>query len=109
MKKIIVTCIVFLSMLNSAYAQCGIASKYGNEKGQNRTATGEHYNPRGMTAAHRTLPFGSMVTVRNQVNGRSVVVRINDRGPFIIGRIIDLSIGAAAAIGMGGLATVCIN
>jgi rare lipoprotein A len=75
----------------------GMASFYW--QGQ-RTATGERFNPEGMTAAHRTLPFGTRVRVTHLGNGRSVDVRINDRGPFIGGRIIDLSRGAAGVLGM---------
>lgn len=82
-------------------AHAEIASCYGNENGQIRTATGEHYDPRGLTAAHRTLPFGTRVLVTNVRNGRSVTVRINDRGPFVRGRNIDLSLGACGAIGLG--------
>jgi peptidoglycan lytic transglycosylase len=67
---------------------------------QSRTASGEMMNPSELTAAHRSLPFGTKVLVENLSNGRSVVVRINDRGPFIGGRIIDLSEAAAASIGM---------
>lgn len=65
-----------------------------------KTASGERMNPNALTAAHRSLPFGSKVLVENLSNGRSVVVQINDRGPFIGGRIIDLSKAAAAQIGM---------
>jgi rare lipoprotein A len=75
----------------------GMASFYW--QGQ-RTATGEHFNPEGMTAAHRSLPFGTRVRVTHLGNGRSVDVRINDRGPFVGGRIIDLSRGAAGVLGM---------
>ncbi len=67
-----------------------------------RVASGGRFNPEGMTAAHRTLPFGTKVRVTNRANGKSVVVTINDRGPFIRGRIIDLSRGAARAISMTG-------
>jgi rare lipoprotein A len=67
-----------------------------------RTASGARFNPNAMTAAHRSLPFGTRVRVTNRSNGRSVVVTINDRGPFIGGRIIDLSRGAAQAISMTG-------
>ena len=81
--------------------QTGQASWYGHEGG-NKTANGERYHPGGLTAAHRTLPMGTRVRVTNNRNGRSVVVRINDRGPFTGGRIIDLSEGAAAAIGIKG-------
>lgn len=80
----------------------GVASYYGYDGSGNRTATGERFNPEGMTAAHRSLPFGTRVRVTNTRNGRSVVVRINDRGPFIRGRIIDISVGAARILGMMG-------
>ena len=66
-------------------------------------------NAGAMTAAHRTLPFGTNVTVVNNANGRAVVVRINDRGPFVRGRVIDLSPAAARAIGMGGTAPVSLS
>lgn len=75
----------------------GMASYYWQGR---RTATGERYNPDGLTAAHRSLPFGTRVRVTHLGNGRSVDVRINDRGPFIGGRIIDLSRGAAGVLGM---------
>ncbi len=80
----------------------GQASFYGNQPGEGGplTANGERYQPSGYTAAHRTLPFGTRVRVTSPSTGRSVVVRINDRGPFIGGRIIDLSVGAARAIGL---------
>jgi rare lipoprotein A len=88
----------------------GTASFYGNNPGEGGplTANGERYNPGGLTAAHRTLPFGTRVRVTSPRTGRSVVVRINDRGPFIGGRIIDLSTGAARAIGLTstGIGTV---
>jgi rare lipoprotein A len=80
----------------------GIASFYGAYFAGRKTASGERFNPSRMTAAHRTLPFGTRVRVTNMRNGRSVVVRINDRGPFIRGRVIDLSKGAAGVIGMIG-------
>ena len=81
--------------------QSGMASYYGTESGS-QTASGARFIPSAMTAAHRTLPFGTKVLVTNKSNGRSVVVTINDRGPFVGGRIIDLSTGAAGAIGMLG-------
>jgi rare lipoprotein A len=85
--------------------QSGIASYYWQPQ---RVASGGWFNPNAMTAAHRTLPFGTKVQVTNLNNGQSVVVTINDRGPFIKGRIIDLSLAAAGAIGMksAGLARV---
>ncbi|MBJ7437952.1 MAG: septal ring lytic transglycosylase RlpA family protein [Sphingopyxis sp.] len=78
----------------------GMASYYGNELAGNRTASGERFNPSQLTAAHRSLPFGSRVRVTNTANGDSVVVRINDRGPFSHGRVIDVSHAAAREIGM---------
>lgn len=80
-----------------ASALRGMASWYG--EGQ-MTASGERFNPRQLTAAHRTLPFGTRVRVTNQRNGKSVVVRINDRGPYGRGRIIDVSKAAAKQLGM---------
>ena len=85
--------------------QRGHASWYQHGR---RTANGEAFNPNGMTAAHRSLPFGTRVRVVNDKTGRSIVVRINDRGPFIGGRIIDLARGAARQLGMGGVATVSL-
>lgn len=78
----------------------GEASYYGHELAGNRTASGERFNPRAMTAAHRTLPMGTRLRVTNRANGRSVIVRINDRGPFVGRRIIDVSLGAAEQIRM---------
>jgi rare lipoprotein A len=82
----------------------GIASVYSGE----RTANGEFASASGLTAAHRTLPFGTMVKVTNTGTGRSVVVRINDRGPFVRGRVIDLTPAGARALGMDGLAPVTL-
>jgi len=95
--------ILFASPL-AAQAQSGIASIYGYKGG--KTASGERAAPGGLTAAHRTLPFGTHVRVTNKRNGRSVVVRINDRGPFVRGRIIDLTPAGARALGFSGLAPV---
>jgi rare lipoprotein A len=89
-----------------ASAQSGIASVYNEGS---HTASGERLVPSALTAAHRTLPFGTMVRVTNQSNGRSVTVRINDRGPFVKGRVIDLSTGAGRAIGVSGLARVTLD
>lgn len=90
-----------------AAAQTGKASYY---KSGHRTANGERFDPHGFTAAHRTLPFGTKVLVTNVKTGKSVIVRINDRGPFIKSRIIDVSYGAAKVLGMtgAGVATVKI-
>ena len=87
----------------------GIASWYGYDGSGSQTASGERYNPEGLTAAHRTLPFGTKVRVTNTRNGRSVVVRINDRGPYIRGRIIDVSAGAARILGMIGSGVAPVN
>jgi rare lipoprotein A len=75
----------------------GVASFYGNESGS-KTASGQRFDQSAMTAAHRSLPFGTKLRVTH--NGRSVVVTINDRGPFIKGRVLDLSTGAARAVGL---------
>lgn len=84
----------------------GIASWYGHPYHGRRAASGEIYNMYDMTAAHRTLPFGTQVRVHDLENGRDVDVRINDRGPFVEGRIIDLSYAAAQSVGMPGIARV---
>jgi rare lipoprotein A (peptidoglycan hydrolase) len=83
------------------HTQVGLASYYSNEVGP-RTANGERFDPEAMTAAHRTLPFGTRVRVTNLHNGRSVIVRINDRGPFVDARVIDLSHGAARQLRLVG-------
>ena len=80
--------------------ETGKASYYADSFDGKRTASGETFRQRQLTAAHRTLPFGTRVTVVNISNGKSVKVRINDRGPFVPGRIIDLSHKAAAKLGM---------
>lgn len=73
-----------------------------------RTASGARFDPRGMTAAHRHLPFGTRLMVVNPRNGKSVTVTVNDRGPFVRGVSLDLSLGAAKAIGMSGTGAVCM-
>lgn len=78
----------------------GIASYYGAELGGSRTASGERFNPDDLTAAHRTLAFGSRVAVTNLANGQEVIVRVNDRGPWGKARIVDISYAAAKQIGM---------
>jgi rare lipoprotein A len=87
----------------SAFAETCVASRYGY--GGGRTASGERMNPN----AHRARPFGSHVTVTSHSTGRSVTVRINDRGPFVNGRCIDLSTGAARVLGMTGTAKVSLR
>jgi rare lipoprotein A len=76
----------------------GVASFYDDEG--TLTANGETFNPNAMTAAHPSLPFGTKLRVTNVTNGRSVVVRINDRGPFVPGRVVDVSVAAAEKLGM---------
>lgn len=90
----------------TAANQCGEASWY--QMGHT-TANGESYNPDGLTAAHRNLPFGTEVRVHNLGNGRSVNVRINDRGPFVSGRIIDVSRGAARQLGLVATGTARVR
>src|SRR6188474_994473 len=104
--------IVCCAMLGgAARAESGVASIYGNGDGYagRKTASGERMNPGAMTAAHRTLPFGTRVSVVNQRTGKQVIVRISDRGPFIRGRIIDLTPAGARAIGLSGLAPVRVT
>jgi rare lipoprotein A len=98
---------LMLAYAPAASAQSGIASFYASYGG--KTASGERARPKALTAAHRTLAFGSRVRVTNKRNGRSVVVRINDRGPFVKGRIIDLTPAGARALGFSGLAPVTIE
>lgn len=100
------TSLLSISVIESSAASCGKASWYALTS---RTASGERMNPAGLTAAHRTLPLGSKVKVTNQNNGKSLVVRINDRGPFIKGRVLDLSKGAAKHLGFinAGHTKVC--
>ena len=88
--------------------QIGRASYYGTHEAGRKTASGARLNPGALTAAHRTLPFGTKVRVTNKRNGRTVTVRINDRGPFIRGRVIDLTPAAANALGFSGLAPVTL-
>ena len=99
---------VIVASTDMTYAsgnQCGVASWYALHS---RTASGERMNANAMTAAHRYLPFGTVVRVTNPHTGRSVQVRINDRGPFVRGRIIDLSRAAARVLRLDGVGRVCI-
>src|SRR3954464_9704365 len=94
------------SEAQAAGVQRGNASWYGPGFHGRRTASGETFNQNALTAAHKSLPFGTRVRVVNQQTGGSVVVRINDRGPFVRGRIIDLSKASAQALGISGAAPV---
>lgn len=101
---LLVAAFIALTLLAAAIparAEPGLASWYGYESGR-QTASGRRFEPLALTAAHRRLPFGTRVRVTNRANGRSVTVTITDRGPFVAGRIIDLSLGAARALGMEG-------
>src|SRR5262245_31462933 len=97
-----------LAFVPPVRAESGLASVYGNGDGHewSKTANGERVDPSALTAAHRTLRFGTKVSVTNNKNGRSVVVRINDRGPFIRGRVIDLTPAGARALGFSGLVSI---
>lgn len=105
-RSIVAVCVVLLFTGGAAHAESGIASVYAYNG--SKTASGERANPGGMTAAHRTLPFGTRVRVTNQRNGKSVMVRINDRGPFVRGRVIDVTPAAAQALAFSGLAPVSL-
>jgi rare lipoprotein A len=100
---------VLLAAGNGAVAgsKNNVASRYSENGGM--TANGETYSPSKLTAAHRTLPFGTLVRVTNLTNGRKVVVRINDRGPFVASRVIDLSQAAAQQLEFSGLAPVSLE
>ncbi len=102
MKKYILTLILMLGLISGITAQqysaTGLASYYADKFDGRKTASGEIYSHSKLTAAHPTLPFGTMLKVTNLKNGKSVIVRVNDRGPFVKGRIIDLSKSAAIKI-----------
>jgi rare lipoprotein A len=106
-RSLLVASLLCVSLSSIARAESGVASVYAYEG--EKTASGERANPRALTAAHRTLPFGTRVKVTNKRNGRTVLVRINDRGPFKRGRIIDLTPAAAQRLGMDGLAPVTVT
>jgi rare lipoprotein A len=97
-----------LSWTEPSTIQAGQASWYGPGFHGRRTANGERFNTNDLTAAHKTLPFGTKVRVTNTKTGRSVVVRINDRGPYAHGRVIDLSKASAQSIGINGVAQVTL-
>ena len=120
-RRIVLTCVLLWGVLansslftlhSSLYAQTqrGFASFYSRRATGTRTASGERLHHDSMTCAHRTLPFGTHLLVTHEGNGRSVVVRVNDRGPYVRGRIVDLSRGAARELGMisEGIASVVV-
>ncbi len=86
--------------MGADYDEVGIASWYGGRHHGRRTASGERFDAHSLTAAHRSLPFGAIVSVTNLASGRAVLVRITDRGPYLAGRIIDLSQAAARQLGL---------
>jgi len=106
MRLIVLILIIFST---PAYAGETVATWYGPEHAGKRTASGEVFNPNGLTAAHRSLPFGTCLRVSNPKSGRSVSVRINDRGPFTKGVSLDLSQGGARAIGMRSTQSVNVD
>ena len=106
MKSLFGAALVAFFFCAPAQASVGWASYY---KTGRLTANGEHFQPMGLTCAHRRMAFGTKLKVTNLRNGRSVIVRVNDRGPFIRGRVLDLSLGAANAIGMNGAGVVKIS
>lgn len=105
-RSLFAVCLMCLASPGPVYAESGIASVYAYRGG--KTASGERAQPSQLTAAHKSLPFGTKVKVTNRKNGRTVVVRINDRGPFIRGRVIDLTPAAARELGFSGLAPVTL-
>lgn len=98
-----------LPQITTAWTETGIASWYGPGFHGKRTASGERFDTRALTAAHKTLPFGTRVRVKSLVSGKEVVVRINDRGPFVVGRVIDLSKAAAQMLGLAGVKPVLLE
>jgi rare lipoprotein A len=110
---LVVAALLQVSLLGPASAtdkspdECGLASFYSSKS--EATASGENTRPDDLTAAHRTLPFGTLVHIDNRENGRWAVVRITDRGPFIRGRIIDVSRRAALELDISGLTQVCLS
>jgi len=115
-RKTIVTSLVLLGAMTcftapALAAQCGVASWYGPGFHGKKAASGERFNQDALTAAHKSLPFGTSVKVTDQRTGKSIQVRINDRGPYVKGRIIDLSKAAATQLGIrnSGSGKVCIE
>ena len=105
---VLATCLTGPAAQARGLSQTGNASWYGPGFQGHRTASGERFNSYSYTAAHRYFPIGCRVLVTNHTNGRSVIVRINDRGPYAAGRVIDLSYASARAIGMNGTARVSL-
>jgi len=109
MKALILATAALAAVIGSARAESGIASHYSTRELGTRTASGHALHDGALTAAHKTLPFGSHVRVTNQTNGCSVVVMITDRGPYVRGRVIDVSAAGAQALGFSGLTRVSVE
>lgn len=111
--KLFILCLTFFmssaTMSKEVVHQVGIASWYGYGLNGRKTASGERFNTNSYTAAHKNLKFGTSVRVTNLLNKRSIIVTINDRGPFIRGRVIDLSKAAANAVGIRGTGKVSLT
>lgn len=106
MHKFIMTILLFVTVTTANAMQTGKISWYGPGFNGKKTASGERFNQYALTAAHKTLPFGTRVKITNPINNKSVIVRVNDRGPFIKGREFDLSKAAAQSIGIKGVGKV---
>jgi rare lipoprotein A len=110
MKDRVVLTLFLIGLTTPSHAEQMVrATWYGNELRGHHTASGEMFNPSGMTAAHRSLPFGTCIMVGNPNTGRKVAVRVNDRGPFTPGITLDISLGAARAIGMRSTQSVTMD
>jgi peptidoglycan lytic transglycosylase len=109
MKALVFAAAALAAVMGPARAESGIASHYSTRELGPRTASGGSLNDGALTAAHKTLPFGSRVRVTNNANGRSVVVTITDRGPYVRGRVIDLTTAGARALGFSGVAHVTVD
>lgn len=108
MLRILLAAALACAAASPCLAETCIASWYGAESGP-RTASGERFRPSEISCAHKTRPFGSIAHVTHLGSGRSIACRVNDRGPFVRGRCIDLSAGAARALGMNGIAKVRVD
>jgi peptidoglycan lytic transglycosylase len=109
MKVLILAAAALAAVIGSARAENGIASHYSTREQGIKTASGRSLHDGALTAAHKRLPFGSRVRVTNHANGRSVVVTITDRGPYVRGRVIDLTTAGARALGFSGIARVSVE
>ncbi|WP_150286416.1 septal ring lytic transglycosylase RlpA family protein [Rhabdaerophilum calidifontis] len=109
MKRIALAALAALSAGAARAETIGHASYYGRELAGRKTASGERFDPGAMTAAHRSLPFGTRLRLTHLRTGRTTIVRVNDRGPFVRGRVLDVSHGAARALGFAGQGTALLR